>query len=58
MLCCIAGFVIAQRLGFRRSLLVFAVFELILIVWIHDSLLLEVLMLIAPIDVIKAWQLC
>ena len=58
ILCCIAGFLIAQRLGFRRSLVVFAVFELILIVWIHDSLLLEILMLIAPIDVIKAWQLC
>jgi len=58
ILCCLAGFLIAQRLGFRRSLLVFAVFEFILIVWIHDSLLLEILMLIAPIDVIKAWQLC
>jgi hypothetical protein len=58
ILCCIAGFLIAQRLGLRCSLLLFAVIELILIVWIHDSLLLEILMLIAPVNAIKAWQLC
>jgi len=58
ILCCIAGFLIAQRLGLRRSLLLFAAFELILIVWIHDSLLLEILMLISPIKIIKAWQMC
>jgi hypothetical protein len=58
ILCCIAGFLIAQRLGLRRSLLLFAAFELILIVWIHDSLLLEILMLIAPVNAIKAWQMC
>lgn len=58
ILCCIAGFLIAQRLGLRRSLLLFAALELILIVWIHDSLLLEILMLITPINAIKAWQLC
>ena len=58
LVCCIAGFAIAQRLGFKRSLIVFAVFELILIVWIHDSLLLEILMLVAPVEIIKAWQMC
>ncbi|MEO7971464.1 MAG: DUF2585 family protein [bacterium] len=58
ILCCIAGFLIAQRLGLRRSLILFLAFELILIVWIHDSLLLEILMLISPSNAIKAWQLC
>ncbi|HZE62282.1 MAG TPA: DUF2585 family protein [Pyrinomonadaceae bacterium] len=58
ILCCIAGFLIAQRLGLRRSLVLFAACELILIVWIHDSLLLEILMLIAPVNAIKAWQMC
>ena len=58
LLCCIAGFLIAQRLGLRRSLVVFAVIELILIVWIHDSLLLEILMLLTPVNAIKAWQMC
>jgi hypothetical protein len=58
ILCCIAGFLIAQRLGLRRSLILFAACELILIFWIHDSLLLEVLMLITPVHAIKAWQMC
>jgi hypothetical protein len=58
IVCCLAGFLIAQRLGFRRSLIAFIVFELILILWIKDSLLLEILMLISPIEAIKAWQMC
>ena len=58
ILCCLIGFVVAQRLGLRRSLVVFAVLELILIVWIKDSLLLEILMLVVPIDAVRAWQMC
>ncbi len=57
ILICGIGFMIAQRLGFRRSLIVFALTELVLIVWIRDSLLLEILMLIYPIEAIKAWQM-
>jgi Protein of unknown function (DUF2585) len=56
--CCVVGFIIAQRLGLRRSLIVFAALELVLIVWIRDSLLLEVLMLVFPVDAIKALQMC
>jgi hypothetical protein len=58
ILCCLIGFIVARRLGLRRSLVVFAVLELILIVWIKDSLLLEILMLVVPIDAIRAWQMC
>jgi hypothetical protein len=58
IICCLVGFLIAQRLGFRRSLIAFIVFELILILWIKDSLLLEILMLISPIEAIKSWQMC
>ena len=58
ILCCVAGFLIARRLGLRRSLVLFFVIELVLLVWIHDSLLLEILMLIHPLNAIKAWQLC
>ena len=58
MLCAVAGFIIAQRLGFRRSLVLFLVLELVLLVWIRDSLLLEVLMLAHPVSAIRAWQMC
>ena len=58
ILCCLIGFVVAQRLGLRRSLVVFAVLELVLIVWIKDSLLLEILILVVPIDAVRAWQMC
>ena len=56
VLMCGIGFLIAQRLGWRRSLLVFALTELVLLLWIRDSLLLEILMLVYPIDWLKAWQ--
>jgi hypothetical protein len=58
IVCCLVGFLVAQRLGLRRSLIVFAVLELILILWIRDSLLLEILMLVVPIDAIRTWQMC
>jgi hypothetical protein len=56
--CALVGFLIARWLGWRRSLIVFLIIEAILIWWIRDSLLLEILMLIRPIGPIKAWQMC
>ena len=53
---CGLGFVIARRLGFRRSLALFVVTEVLLLIWIRDSLTLNVVMLIYPVDAIKAWQ--
>jgi hypothetical protein len=58
IVCCLIGFIIARRLGLRWSLVVFAIIELILILWIKDSLLLEIVMLTFSIDAIKAWQMC
>lgn len=58
ILCCTLGFMIARRLGFRRSLIAFVALEFVLILWIRDSLLLEILMLVVPIDVIRMWQMC
>lgn len=58
ILCCLVGFMIARRLGLWRSLIVFAVLEVVLIIWIRDSLFLEILMLVVPINAIKAMQLC
>jgi hypothetical protein len=54
----IAGFLLARQLGVRRSLIVFLVVELLLILWIHDSLLLQILMLVWPVEAIKSWQMC
>ena len=56
--CAVAGFVIARQLGWRRSLVLFLIIELVLLIWIRDSLLLETVMLIHPISAIKAWQMC
>jgi hypothetical protein len=58
ILCCAAGFVIAAKLGLKRSLIAFVLMELVLLLWIRDSLLLEILMLLHPIDALKAWQMC
>ena len=58
ILCCLIGFIIARRLGWRRSLVVFAILEVVLIVWIKDSLVLEILMLVVPLDAIRTWQMC
>ena len=54
---CALGFVLARKLGLRRTLAVFVLTEIVLLIWIRDSLILEVLMLIYPMDAIKAWQM-
>jgi hypothetical protein len=56
ILSCLAGFWLAGRLGFRGSVVLVVATELLLLVWIRDSLLLNVLMLAHPIDAIKVWQ--
>ena len=54
----LAGFLVAQQLGIRRSLIVFVLVELVLILWIHDSLMVQILMLVRPVETIKWWQMC
>jgi len=54
---CAIGFVIASKLRFWRSLALFLTTEAVLIVWIRDSLLLNIVMLIYPIEAIKQWQI-
>ena len=56
ILMCALGFLVAWRLGFRRTLALFVLTEVVLLVWIRDSLLLNILMLLYPLDGIKAWQ--
>ncbi|HKR11381.1 MAG TPA: DUF2585 family protein [Pyrinomonadaceae bacterium] len=56
--CAVIGFLIVRRLGWSRSLILFLLFELILLFWIRDSLLLQILMLIYPVNALKMWQMC
>ena len=56
--CALVGFLVARQLGWWRSLIVFVLVELVLTFWIHDSLLLQILMLVQPVEAIKSWQMC
>jgi hypothetical protein len=56
ILACGLGFLLARYLGVRRSVLVFLIVEVLLVIWIRDSLLLNILMLLFPIEAIKRWQ--
>lgn len=56
--CAVIGFLLARQLGWRWSLVAFVGLELVLTIWIHDSLILQLLMLVHPIEAIKLWQMC
>ena len=56
--CALVGFLVARKLGVGRSLIVFVVIEIVLLIWIKDSLLLQLLMLLRPIAALKLWQMC
>lgn len=53
---CIVGYLLAGRLGLRRSIVFFLLMEFILLLMIRDSLLLNVLMLAWPFESVKQWQ--
>jgi len=57
ILCCGAGFLLTRRLGVWGSVSLFVATEVVLLIWIRDSLLLNVVMLAWPIDAIKTWQM-
>lgn len=56
ILVCALGFVVAARLGFKKSLAVFFTIELLLLLWVRDNLTLNIIMLIKPVAAIKLWQ--
>jgi hypothetical protein len=53
---CAFGFWLASRLGWRKSLALAVAVEVLLVLWIRDSLLLNVVMLITPVPAIRGWQ--
>ncbi|MEZ6189336.1 MAG: DUF2585 family protein [Planctomycetota bacterium] len=53
---CALGFYLARRLPLWGSVLLFLGFELLLLVWIKDSLVLNVIMLVYPVEAIRTWQ--
>jgi len=55
--CCAAGFLLARRVGLKGSIVLFVVVEVGLALWVRDNLTLNVLMLIHPVDSVKAWQM-
>ncbi len=56
VLACVLGYWLASRIGWRWSILFFVTVELVLMATIRDSLTLNVLMLVYPIEAIKQWQ--
>lgn len=56
LLSCALGFLIAQRFGVKWALVIFVLFELLILWTSRDNLTLNVIMLIYPIDAIKTWQ--
>jgi hypothetical protein len=54
--CCGLGFLLARKVRFLWSLALFVATEAILIVTIHDSLLMNVIMLVWPNDTVRNWQ--
>lgn len=57
VLFCIVGFVIASRLPWRASVAAVVLMEVGLALTIRDSLLLNIVMLLYPVDAIREWQL-
>ena len=55
--CAMLGFALAGRLPWPASLALLFTFELIGLLWIRDSLTLNVVMLVHPIDAIREWQM-
>ena len=57
IVCCALGFELARRIGLRWSAALFVATEVVLLIWIKDSLVLDIVMLLYPIEAIKQWQM-
>ncbi len=56
IVCCGLGFAIAYKVRFLWSLAIFVATEAILLFTIRDSLVVNIIMLIYPLEAIKQWQ--
>lgn len=57
ILACALGFVLAAKLTVRQSIALFVLTEVAMTLTIRDSLLLNILMLLWPLDAVKEWQM-
>jgi hypothetical protein len=53
---CGLGFWLAHKLGWRRSIITFVVIEIVLLISIRDSLILNIIMLLYPSEALRTWQ--
>lgn len=56
ILACLAGYALAAAIPVWLSVAGVVISEVVLLIWIRDSLLLNIVMLIRPIEAIKTWQ--
>lgn len=57
VLSCLLGFWLARALGWWKSIALFVLVEVGMLLWIRDNLTLNVIMLLRPLDAIRRWQL-
>ncbi|MGC6444665.1 MAG: DUF2585 family protein [Rubripirellula sp.] len=55
-LMCLLGLFVTNRIGWKRGLILFVILEGVCLFWMRDSLLLNIVMLLAPNDFIREWQ--
>lgn len=56
ILACVVGFTLAMKLPNKWIIPVFLLLEALLVFWIRDSMLLNILMLVYPVPGIREWQ--
>lgn len=57
VVCCAVGFWASRKMGVRLTLALLVVIEIGLLLTTRDNLTLNVIMLISPVESIKAWQM-